>query len=221
MREMLGKQSGLRDLISRKLGRCPRCMRTCAKGTLASWAAVAVIVAVFPRLALVGPALLIAASFTLLLFAHLVTVMVRVARQPAASPADGGVSSEFRVGRREAVVGLGQAALWTAIFGLGLFRTPREARAQAVSCERQPAFGPLTFGPVTITASDRRDAEEAACRGAADAHCGAFSTLICTFCRVKTGQNKLTCSVTCTETAKHTFSCSGTVSGTGCDCRTK
>lgn len=218
MSEMLGRQSGLRDLVSRKLGRCPRCMRTCAKGTVASWAAVAAIVAVVPHPALVGSALLVAASFTLLLFAHLVTLMIRVSREPAA---DGAASSEFRVGRREAVVGLGQAALWTAVFGLELLWTPRRAQAQAVSCERQPAFGPLTFGPVTVTASDRRDAEEFACRGAADGHCGAFSTTICKFCRVKTGQNKLTCSVTCTETAKHTFSCSGTVSGTGCDCRTK
>lgn len=220
MSEMLEKNRGLRDLISRKLGRCPRCMRTCAKGTVASWATVAATVAFFPHPALVESALLVAASFTLLLGAHLATVTARVAQQPAALPRSG-TASESRMGRREAVVGLGQAAIWTAIFGLELLWTPRVAQAQTVPCERQPAFGPLAFGPTNVSATDRRDAEEFACRGAADAHCNAFATLVCKFCRVKTGQNKITCTATCTETARHLFSCTGTVSGTGCDCRTK
>lgn len=67
----------LRELIARKLGACPYCMRTSALGTVVGWS-LYTIGSFAPGIPLVSAILLAAASgFTLLLAAHLVAYMVR------------------------------------------------------------------------------------------------------------------------------------------------
>ncbi len=160
MREAPCCQQGLRALISRKLGRCPRCMRASAFGTLAGWATFAATYVVWPHPTLLALGLLVTVSFTLLLLAHLVAVMVRVASLHDAVHAghSAGVPAEFSVGRRAVLLRLGRAALWTAAFGFGLFRMPREAGAeQANPCKGERAIAhPLA--PLTVCAKDAADA---------------------------------------------------------------
>lgn len=153
-------QRGLRALISRKLGRCSRCMRSSALGTLAAWVIFAAISVVRPHPALLGLGLLVAVSFTLLLLAHLVVLVGRVATLHDALHAghSASIPAEFRMGRRTALLRLSRATLWVAVFGLGLFRMPREAEANVLalgpdvscvracdaakeSCERQCSAG--------------------------------------------------------------------------------
>jgi hypothetical protein len=68
-----------RALVARKLGVCPFCMRASLLGTVAGWSAYTLVR--FARAGRLLPALLLVAAccFTLLLLAHLVAYMVRVA----------------------------------------------------------------------------------------------------------------------------------------------
>src|SRR5260370_28854327 len=80
-----GCQHGrLRSLISAKLGRCRSCMRLSIVGTLAAWAMVGLLYALWPNPILLTLALLSAGSFTLLLVSHGVAVMARTAAQRGA-----------------------------------------------------------------------------------------------------------------------------------------
>jgi hypothetical protein len=71
-------QGGLRSFITSKLGRCPKCMRSSLLGTLMGWTAAATIYLIWPFPALVGLGVLVAASFTVLLFAHVVAFTSRM-----------------------------------------------------------------------------------------------------------------------------------------------
>jgi hypothetical protein len=68
---------GLRSLIGRKLGRCPRCMRASTSGTMIGWVASAAVYVLWPNPALLALSAVIAAGFTLLLLAHLVAFTAR------------------------------------------------------------------------------------------------------------------------------------------------
>jgi hypothetical protein len=112
-------------------------MRACAAGTATSWAAAFAAVVLFPKgtfkVIILTVALSIAASFTVLLIAHLIRFMTRLARQPAAESE----ALEPRIGRRLAMLRLGQAALATAVVGGTLF-LPRKVAAQALcNCQYQ------------------------------------------------------------------------------------
>ena len=230
MRRLLSSSgSRLRDMISRKLGRCPRCMRSCARGMCVSWVMAAAIVAIAPYPLLLAPALVVAVSFTLLLLAHLVAVTVRVARMPEGSATGEDASTQLVIGRRGAAARLGQAALWTAVFGLGLFWPARKAQAQSPSptpgmCETQGAFTANVPASTNVAANNENQAVRMMCEAAANAHCSPFSSSSCPFCKLKGGQGALSCTVTCTPAPgqKKLFnSTAGTVTARGCECGTR
>lgn len=72
-----GCQKGLKALVNGKLGRCPKCMRWSALGTLLSWVALLCIYFVLPNPYLLGLTLLVATSFTLLWLSHIVALTLR------------------------------------------------------------------------------------------------------------------------------------------------
>lgn len=124
---------GLRALVSRKLGRCPKCMRLSALGALIGWIACAGVYFVFPNPALLGLTLFVATSFSLLWISHTVAFTIRV----------GSALKEDRVGnekpnlsRREFVPALGRYALFGALVSLGLWRPLKASLAQGgfVNC---------------------------------------------------------------------------------------
>ena len=71
--------TGIKALLSRKLGRCPTCMRASAWGALTSWAAATALYFAWPIPALLVASLLLATAFTLLLLAHIIVFTVRTA----------------------------------------------------------------------------------------------------------------------------------------------
>src|SRR5438094_81646 len=115
-------------LLATKLGRCPRCIRASAWGTLGAWTTVAVVSILWPLPLLVGLSFLVALSFTALLGAHLVVFTARLAALHdghAASP-----RAEVGLGRRVFLLRVGWGAFWAAALGVGLFRMPPAAAAQ-------------------------------------------------------------------------------------------
>ncbi len=233
-------QKGLRALISRKLGRCPRCMRASAFGTLAGWATFAATYVVWPHPTLLALGLFVAVSFTLLLLAHLVAVMVRVASLHDAVHAGHSVSvpTEFSVGRRAMLLRLGRAALWTAAFGFGIFRTPRKAGAGAPppTCERPAkhetkAVAGSNLGANRVCAANKKAAEAAALPlFAAPAgifaknFCFGFNSQTCPRCVVKSEDVDIDCTDTkipCQipgDGPGTFFDCTGVVTKVACRC---
>lgn len=133
----------MKHVISRKLGRCSRCMRSCARGMVAGWTVTYAAIAFIPEGPVQNTALLlalpVALSFTLLLLAHLVTLMVRIVRQPEPLPVVNKDLREDPMDRRSVLLRLGSAAVWTAAFGFGLL-LPRSAIAEALcNCQYQCA----------------------------------------------------------------------------------
>jgi uncharacterized membrane protein len=139
MAELISNTDRFKELVSRKLGRCARCMRACAKGVAASCVATIVTTTMFPqgpfKLIAVIAALVVAACFTLLLLAHLGAVMVRSTRKRAEIAARENVSFEPSVGRRLAMVRMGQAAVATAVLGGSLFLPRKIAAQQLCNCQ--------------------------------------------------------------------------------------
>jgi hypothetical protein len=71
-------RGGLRTLIASKLGRCPRCIRASAFGTLAGWIAAALVSVAWPTPILLGLSFLLAIGFSTLLVAHLLAFLARL-----------------------------------------------------------------------------------------------------------------------------------------------
>lgn len=65
------------EFLSAKLGRCRRCIRIAESGTVASWIVFVVAYIVAPNAVVFAVTLVIAASFTVVLFAHLVAFVAR------------------------------------------------------------------------------------------------------------------------------------------------
>jgi hypothetical protein len=226
-------QGGLRAFISRKLGRCSRCMRASALATLGGWATFGVTYVIWPHPALLGLSLIIAASFTLLLLAHLVVLTARVVTLHAGHSA--AAHAGFRVGRRVVLLRFGPAALWAAAFGFGLFRMQREAAAgPVVTCSTAKldtrGVAGSNLGTKQVCAKNRHVAEEAArplfqaaAAAFASMRCQPFSTNVCPFCvgdheTIDVDCNEI--SGTCPNRGDKLFSCAATVTRVTCRCGT-
>jgi hypothetical protein len=130
-------QGGLRAFLSRKLGRCPRCLRGAALGTLLSWASLAAVVLLWPRPLLIGMALTAGVGCSLLAAAHLVVATRRVRHTAATSrrPTAQRLTVERR-GALRAVAALGLTSVPAALFGSGLLDEPDVAAAEGIKCRK-------------------------------------------------------------------------------------
>ena len=143
----------IKQRISEKLGVCPFCMRASALGSLASWAIVVGARLMHVERIPAGPLLLallviVAWCFTLLICAHLVAYMVRVARDvracehrhtapDVASPAT--ALDRSTLSRREfmrVVLGAGAYAATIAVLGT----VPTFGQAQPCTATIEPTF---------------------------------------------------------------------------------
>jgi hypothetical protein len=70
--------AAIRMLMSRKLGKCPKCMKASARGAFAGWIAYAILYLVRPTPLLRVFVLAVAASFSLLMISHIVAYTLRV-----------------------------------------------------------------------------------------------------------------------------------------------
>lgn len=134
----------LRALLSAKLGRCPRCMRSALFGTLISWAGVGLVSLVWPIPLLLIAMLVVAGSFTALLAAHLTVLLMRTAtllRTPAPEkgvtpmPEKGVADKGMVFGRREfarKLIMVGGAALGIAL--VGSLKAPGAAAFSNTEC---------------------------------------------------------------------------------------
>jgi hypothetical protein len=224
------RQSIVNSLLNSKLGRCPKCIRWSLTGTVVSWVVEILFLwlqlhPVFSRLGFV-----VAASFTALLIAHLITFTIRVTSQPVV--ANSGLSPEgpSQHGRRMAMVRIGWAGLSAAVWGYAVFQSPKNAYAQkAPTCE-SPHWKPsnANIGPVTVCGKNNHVAEEAAAaalQNAATAFantiCNPLSTLACPFCVAGREQLAITCTDLGTPCSGGTqFSCSAVVTKVNCRCGT-
>lgn len=141
----LGK--GLRALVSRKLGRCPKCMRLSARGTLISWLITAGMYLVLPNPYLIGLTLLVATSFTLLWISHTIAFTLRVGyalkEVRHAEPDEQG----SKLQRRQFIPALGRLALFSLFGSLAL--QPSRSIAQREKCED-------SGGEITIQHEERQ-----------------------------------------------------------------
>jgi hypothetical protein len=183
-------QSGLRGLFSRKLGRCPRCMRSSALGALLGSAISAIVYFLWPHPALLGLSIFVAAGFTGLLLAHFAAFMARLAPlydaiytsasaamvrtksggNRAVSPAKNvrSIAAEarpvFSLGRRIFLLRSGSAAFLAIVLESDLFGRPRVAAAHQ-SCELpEPHRTNLPLQSATIWAPNARIAQRTARR---------------------------------------------------------
>jgi len=67
----------IRAAVAAKLGVCPVCMRSAARGAVGGWAAATIVAFVWPLPVLLAASLAVAGAFTLLLLAHVVAFAVR------------------------------------------------------------------------------------------------------------------------------------------------
>ena len=139
--------AGLRGLLDRKLGTCPKCMAGSIAGSALSWPVVAVF-----SLARVHPVAVmfvfaVATAFTLLTLAHLVVHMFRVApllrhvtvnSRPGCGPAP----SPSQSSRREFALLVARAGYGFAAAAVGMALLPQRAAAgaNASSCVYQVAL---------------------------------------------------------------------------------
>lgn len=156
--------SGVRSLLSRKLGRCPRCMRAAAAGTVAAWVTAGALYVLWPHAALVGVAVVLAGSVSLLLLAHLVAFLNRMTRRweqlRDSAPRE---VREAWPGRRvflRSLVGMTVAAFlpsafgWRAMRGGGAFVEAAELEQAAYGCTPELALkqdGIRSLGTCTPT----------------------------------------------------------------------
>lgn len=174
----------LRYFVSRKLGRCRRCIQASAVITLVSWAVVAVMWIVSSTPIALRLGLLVAVSLTSLMVAHLAAIIAR------ATTLHKEVSRELGMGRGEALLSLSRVALGAAIFGFGIIldacSTTSLANLPISGGGRNAALGgpgsspsatpspdpsvcceglhsvSITVGPVTVCAKNEADAIAAA-----------------------------------------------------------
>jgi hypothetical protein len=168
MSECASCQKGLRSLISRKLGRCPGCLRASAIGTIAGWTVAVAISLGGSHPLVVWVSVLVALGFTLLLLAHLAALIARMvalwATMRASAP--GEIQAlwpsrrVFLLSLAGAALGallpsiLGRQAAWAAS---GTLVGPRDilAAAYPLTCTTQPVMPAQTLTTRDHKAKDK------------------------------------------------------------------
>ena len=141
-----------RDVIARKLGVCPFCMRASALGAIAGWGVFALLSFFTAHPLLLIPALVIALAMSVLIAAHLAAYMARSAREVHHYNATA-VSGERRaIARREfiaIVLRAGAYAATIAVFG----RVPAFGQADTCTGKHDEMY-PLTVESTGTTKAE-------------------------------------------------------------------
>lgn len=202
--------------ITAKLGRCPRCLRASARGTLVAWGVATILVIVWPHpLALAG-ALVLAGGFTLLLVSHLVAYMGRLARrlrQVSAGPEPGLPAATSSLSRRELLWTVGKAgslAVLVALVGrpLGVSAQPACAGVHA------PGLALSGTGASRKAAVDAYDADAVA---KCDAFCLARGCPAGSKCLRSGAAGRSTPKCT-KDNVTDMWTCTGQLTACPCDC---